>query len=270
MTKLSSSEAERMSPREFRQAVRSGDWTGKTQSGRICPGYAQMNLTIVPKEFAFEFLLFCHRNSQVFSVTDVTEPGNPHPMRIAPDADIRTDLPCYRVFKNGELVAEPPDIRHYWRDDLVGFLTGCTLGHEWLLEASNVKFRYAGSFVSNIQCIAAGRFSGPMVVGCRLVKGSREAVRAVEITSRNPAAHGAPVFIGTPAAIGIDDITANYKGERLDYPPPQPDEIPMFWGNGNTCQTEEAAKRFALPLMIVHKGSYMFVSDKLTAELAIQ
>lgn len=258
-----------MTPRDFRRIVRAGGWTGHTKGG-VCNGYAQMNMVILPQEFAFEFLLYCHRNPRVFAVNDITDPGDPHPQKLAPEADLRTDVPRYQVYKNGQLVDEPTDIKAYWRDDLVAFLTGCTLGHEWLLQTANVKFRYIGSLISNIQCVPAGRFGGPMVVGCRFIRGTLEAIRAVQITSRNTAAHGAPVFIGDPAAIGIKDLHLNYKGDYLDFPPLESDEIPMFWGQGAGPQTREAIKESQLPLMITHKGGHMFISDKLTAELAGQ
>jgi len=257
-------ELERMAPRDFRQMVRRGEWTGPTSG--ISSGYAQGNLAIVPKEFAFDFFLFCFRNSQPCPVMDVTEPGDPHPKRLAPEADLRTDLPRYRVFKGGELIDEPTDITRYWREDLVGFLLGCSYSFEWALKAANIRFRLMGAFTSRIECNPVGRFQGPMAVTLRLIKGTADAVRAIQISSRMPAVHGAPVHIGDPERIGISDI---YHADLFPHPgeaPQSADEIPVFWGCGITPQL--VALKAKLPWMITHLGGHMFVTDRPVEGLA--
>ena len=255
---------EKTTPRDFRQMVRRGEWRDSTSG--ICSGYAQANLAIVPKEFAFDFLLFCFRNSQPCPVLDVTEPGDPHPKLLAPDADLRTDVPRYRVFKEGKLIDEPTDIVQYWREDLVSFLLGCSYSFEWALKAAHVQFRLIGAFTSNIQCSPAGRFEGPIAVTLRLIKGTADAVRAVQISSRMPAVHGAPVHVGNPETIGIRDI---YHADLFPHPDVEhqaSDEIPVFWGCGITPQL--VALRAKLPLMMTHRGGHMFVTDRPVESLA--
>ncbi len=262
---LSEAELAAMTPTDFRHMVRRGELTEPTQMA--CRGYAQANITILPRDYAYEFLVFCSRNPLPCPVIDVTEIGDPHPKLVTPEADLRTDLASYKVFKDGELVAEPTDVSDYWRDDLVGFLLGCSNSFAWLLMAANVESRYAGAFITNIQCVPAGRFKGPMVVSCRLFKDTHDAVRAIQITSRCLAFHGPPVHIGDPATIGIKDICHADFGPRPNFAPPQPDEIALFWGSGET--PEMTAKEAKLPLMITQGDVDLLVTDRLTEELTV-
>lgn len=258
-----------MSPADFRALIRQGRWTTFWRVGDIipCRGYAVANLAVVPKDYAFEFLLFCQRNPQPCPVIDVTEPGDPHPKLMAPEADLRTDLPRYRVFQDGKLVDEPIDVIKYWRDDLIAFLIGCSGNLEWLLKAANIQYRFVGVYISNIQCVPAGRFHGPMVVTTRFFKTSHDAIRAIQISSRFPLAHGAPVHIGDPVAIGIKDVCQSDFVFGRSIFPEQPDEIALHWGCGITPQ--EVALESKIPFMITHKGSHMFVTDRVAEELTV-
>jgi uncharacterized protein YcsI (UPF0317 family) len=262
---LTDEELLRLDPREFRSIVRSEEWKDITL--HACRGYAQENLVIVPKAYALEFLLFCHRNPSSTALSDVTEPGDPHPRCLAQEADLRTDVPRYRIYREGLLVDEPMNIIKYWQDDLVGFLIGCSGGFDWSLSRANVRFRMTGAYTSTIQCVPAGPFHGPMVVTCRFVKGSHDAVRAVQISSRHPAFHGPPIHIGDPRQIGIEDI---YKPD-LFMPSviadQESDEIPIFWGCGITPAV--VAMTAKIPFMITHVPGHMFVTDRLIEELAL-
>lgn len=263
-----------LSPKEFRELCRKGEWTTATDrykeegSPGPCRGYAVANVAIVPLDYAFEFLLFCSRNPYPCPVLDVTEPGNPEPKIMAPGADLRTDVPRYRVYKDGRLVDEPTDILSYWRDDLVGFLLGCSASFDWVLLSANVKFRLLGAYTTNIQCIPAGRFHGPMVVTCRLVKNGHDATRAVQISSRCLRLHGPPVHYGDPAEIGIKDL---YHPDMFsfdyDVAPQKPDELAMYWACGNTPETVAMASK--VPFMITHRPGHLFMTDHLTEELAV-
>ncbi len=263
---LSESKLADMMPGEFRELVRRGKW--RDVNTNVCRGYAQANLVIVPKSIAFEFLLFCHRNPNPCPVLDVTEPGEYHPGFAAPQADLRTDLPRYRVFKNGEIIDEPLDISKYWDENLVAFLLGCGTNFDSNLRAANVQYRYVGDNTTNIECVPAGSFHGPLVVSTRLFKTSHDAVRAVQITSRNPAAHGPPVYIGNPNDIGIKDI---YHPDMFSFhehiEPIGPDEIIMSWACGITPQTIALTSK--IPFMISHCPGHMFVTDKLSEELTV-
>lgn len=262
---FSASELKAMNPKEFRSIVRRGEFTGPDTNA--CQGYAQTNMAIVPKDYAFEFLLFCQRNPLPCPALDVTEPGDPHPKLMAPEADLRTDLPRYRVFQDGKIIDEPTDITKYWRDDLVAFLLGCSASFDWSLKAANVQYSgLIGAYTSNIQCVPAGRLHGPMVVSCRLVKNGHDAIRAIQISSRLLAVHGPPIHIGDSRLIGIKSI---YDADQFSCgytAPQQPDEVAMWWGCGVTPQT--VALESKVPFMITHYPGSMFITDKLTEELA--
>lgn len=274
---LTESEVAAMNPAEFRSLVRGGQWTKSCET--TCIGYWKANLVIVPRDYAFEFLLFSQRNPQPCAVAEATEPGNPHPIMLADDADLRTDLPRYRVFKDGKIIDEPTDIIKYWRDDLVAFLIGAIPNVIPALQNADVRYRLIGVYTSSKPCIPAGRFHGNMTVSCMIFKTSHDAIRAVQITSRHPNGHGAPVHIGDPAGIGIKDLAqpdiAPLIGDKILQHPSmlsegfsvQPGEVPMFWGNGVTPQKVALASR--VPFMITHWPAHLFVSDRLVEELAI-
>jgi uncharacterized protein YcsI (UPF0317 family) len=248
-----------MSAREARTQMREGRWT--TTTSGIVPGVAQANLVVLPRDLAYDFLLFCMRNPQPCPVLDVTDSGSPVPVIAAPDADLRTDLPRYRVYRHGELVDEPLSIESYWSDDLVGFLLGCSFTFEHVMLESGMTLRHlecgctVPMYKTSIACRPAGVFHGPMVVSMRPIAGG-EVARAVQISSRFPAVHGAPVHIGVPEAIGIADL------DRPDWGDPVPvhdDEVPVFWACGVTPQAVAMAAR--PPLMITHSPGHMFITD---------
>src|SRR5438132_9051791 len=178
---------------ELRCLARAGELTGPTAG--LALGFVQPNLVVVPKDLAFNFLLFCQRNPKPCPLLDVTEPGDPEPRLVAPGADLRTDLPRYRVFQNGELVDEPMDLNRYWRDDLVGFLIGCSFTFERALLEAGLPVRHIETganvpmYRTNIPCRPAGVFRGPMVLSMRPLTPA-QAVKATQICARFPRAHG--------------------------------------------------------------------------------
>jgi uncharacterized protein YcsI (UPF0317 family) len=244
---------------EVRHHARTGQLTGPTAGMAL--GYVQANLVVVPRELAFDFLLFCQRNPKPCPLLDVTEPGSAEPALVAAGADLRTDLPRYRVYRHGELVEEPHDLRALWRDDLVGFLLGCSFTFESALLQAGVPLRHlemgcnVPMYRTNLACRAAGVFRGPMVVSMRPLTPA-QAERAVEVCSRFPRAHGAPVHLGDPAAIGISDVDRPDFGDAVEI---RPGEIPVFWACGVTPQAVAMAVR--PPLLITHKPGCMFVTD---------
>src|SRR5690348_8784023 len=172
-----------------RRACRTGELAGPTPG--LALGFVHANLVVVPRDLAFDFLLFCQRNPKPCPLLDVTEPGDPEPRFVAPGADLRTDLPAYRVWRNGELVEEPHDVRRHWRDDLVSFLIGCSFTFENALLAAGVPVRHIEEgdnvpmYRTNIACRPAGVFSGPMVVSMRPLT-PELAVKATRICGRFP------------------------------------------------------------------------------------
>jgi len=245
-------------PADLWHAARRGEF--QTTTSGLCDGYAQANLVILPKELAFDFLLFCQRNPKPCPVLDVTEPGSPHPPAAGAEADLRTDLPSYRVYRRGRLVDEPTDITSYWRDDLVCFLLGCSFTFERALKENGIPIRHQEErvtvpmYITSMDCVPAGAFWGPMVVSMRPIP-HHQVVRAVQVTSRFPAVHGAPVHVGDPSRIGIRDLARPDFGDPVSI---GPDEVPVFWACGVTPQ---AVAMHAQPdLMITHAPGHMFVT----------
>ena len=245
--------------RDLRLACRRGALAGPTAG--VIAGYEQANLVIVPKAFASDFLLFCRRNSRPCPLLDVTDPGDPEPKATAPGADLRTDLPKYRVWRAGELVEEPADILGLWQSDFVSFLIGCSFTFEHALMAAGVPVRHiergrnVPMFNTNIPCAPAGRFAGPLVVSMRPMTPA-QAASAAEVCGRFPKSHGGPVHVGDSAAIGITDVMKPDYGDAVDI---RTGEVPVFWACGVTPQA--ALMTAKLPLAITHAPGHMFVTD---------
>jgi uncharacterized protein YcsI (UPF0317 family) len=253
---------------EIRLLARSGGLTTPTPG--LALGAVQANLVVVPRDLAFEFLLFCQRNPKPCPLLDVTEPGETEPKFIAPGADVRTDLPCYRIFQNGQLVEEPTDISRWWRDDLVAFLIGCSFTFENALLEAGLPVRHlemgcnVPMYRTNIPCRPTRAFHGSLVVSMRPMTPT-QAVRAVQICGRFPRVHGAPIHLGDAAALGITDLSKPDFGDAVEV---RPGEVPVFWACGVTPQA--VAMESKPPLLITHKPGHMFVSDLHDTELEVE
>lgn len=256
-----------LSPVEMRQRIRAGEYQSPTAG--LSSGYAQANLVILEKKKAYDFLLFCQRNPKPCPVLEVLDAGSFEARITAPGSDIRTDIPKYRVYKNGELVDEPTDIKSYWQDDFVSFLLGCSFSFEGPLLQAGLEIRHISMqrnvpmYITNIECEPAGEFNGPVVVSMRPFP-AKDVVRAVQITSRFPAVHGAPIHIGDPAAIGIRDINNPELGDPVDI---KSGEIPVFWACG--CTPQAAVMRIKPELVITHAPGHMFITDLRDRDLAV-
>src|SRR5262245_36702817 len=248
-----------------RAACSTGDLAVPTPG--LALGFVQANLAVVPRDLAFDFLLFCQRNPKPCPLLDVTEPGSPEPHLVAPGADLRTDLPRYRVYRRGELADEPADLHAWWRDDLVGFLLCCSFTFESALLQAGVPVRHleAGCNVpmyrTNLACRPAGVFRGPLVVSMRPLTPA-QAVRAVQVCGRFPRAHGAPVHLGDPAALGIRDLARPDFGDAVEV---RAGEVPVFWACGVTPQA--VAMEVRPPLLLTHQPGHMFLTDLRDADL---
>jgi uncharacterized protein YcsI (UPF0317 family) len=227
----------------------------------LAPGYLQANLVVVPASEADSFRAFCNSNPQACPLIEMTAPGDFMPRRSAPGADLRTDLPQYRIYRDGAVADERDEVRDAWSDDLVAFLLGCSFSFEDAIRAEGIALRHVdlrrnvSMYVTNRPCVAAGRFAGPMVVSMRPFAPA-DVARVTEISARYPLAHGAPVHAGDPEALGIADLA------RPDYGDPVPvgaGEVPVFWACGVTPQAVAAQAR--LPLMITHAPGHMFITD---------
>ncbi|MBJ8344317.1 putative hydro-lyase [Antrihabitans sp. YC2-6] len=251
------------SPQQAWHANRNNAWNRPTSG--ICHGYVQANLAILPAKDAFDFFRFCQRNPKPCPILEVTDLGDPEPKLIAPGADLRTDLPRYRVYRNGELTDERTDIVDLWREDLVAFLLGCSFSFEHLLLDAGLPVRHIDQkvngpvYVSNRDCVPAGQFAGKLVVSMRPMPPDR-VVEAVTITEAHPEVHGGPVHIGSPAALGIPDLDKPDWGDPVTM---EPDDVPVFWACGVTPQ--QVAMEAKTELMITHATGHMFVTT-LTVE----
>jgi uncharacterized protein YcsI (UPF0317 family) len=250
-----------------RLAIRRNQLSGPTSG--LAPGFVQGNLAILPEGLAKDFLQFCRRNPKPCPVIGVSAPGDPRIPELADDLDIRTDLPRYRVWRDGVLVDEPSDIAKWWRDDLVTFAIGCSFSFEQALLEAGIELRHmtcdctVPMYRTSVETAAAGPFHGPLVVSMRPMKPA-DAIRAIQITTRFPSVHGAPVHIGKPESIGIKDLARPDWGDAV---PVHDDELPVFWACGVTPQSVimEARPDFC----ITHYPGAMLVTDRRNTEFAI-
>src|SRR5437764_1743657 len=194
--------------RDARRRIRAG--TNLAPTSGMAPGYVQGNLAILPRELAADFTRFCMMNPKPCPLLGQSEPGDPRLPMLGDDLDIRTDVPLYRVWKKGELIEEVADLNKVWRDDLVSFVLGCSFSFEEALIENGLELRHQTCnsnlpmYRTSIQCTPAGPVHGPMVVSRRPVKPA-DAIRAVQVTTRFPSVHGAPVPPGKPELLGIKD-----------------------------------------------------------------
>lgn len=250
-----------------RLLARSGAQSGPTAG--LAPGFVQANLAILPADLAGDFLRFCQRNPKPCPLLAVSEPGDPRLPELGADLDLRTDVPRYRIWRDGVCVAEPTDLAAHWRDDLVAFALGCSFSFEEALLAEGLEVRHIAlgrnvpMYRTSLACAPAGPFAGPMVVSMRPFSPA-DAIRAVQITSRFPAVHGAPVHLARPELIGIADLARPDYGDAV---PVGADELPVFWACGVTPQAVIAAARPAFA--ITHAPGCMLVTDLLNARLAV-
>jgi uncharacterized protein YcsI (UPF0317 family) len=258
---------DRSDPKAARRAIRSQGYTGYTAA--IAPGHVQANVCILPRAWAEDFLLYCQRNPKPCPLIARSDAGNPHLPMLAQDLDIRTDIPRYHVFRDGEFVEEVTDIGSLWEDDLVTFALGCSFSFEEALLEAGLRLRFlernnvAGVYVTSIETMPAGPYRAPLMVTMRAFKPA-DAIRAIQITSRFPNVHGAPVHIGCPQDIGVD---LGRRYQNVGDPEVAEGELPVFWACGLTPQL--AVKNAKPPLCITHAPSSMLITDLRNASLAV-
>ena len=258
---------EHLSVEKIRARIRAGAWTGATSG--MAPAQVQGNLAILPREFANDFMRFCHLNPKPCPLLAVSEAGATSLPALGADLDIRTDVPRYRVFENGRCVDEPHDVVRWWRDDLVAFVLGCSLTFEQALVEAGLRLQHVERgtavpmFRTSVPTRPAGMFHGPLVVSMRPFRPA-DAIRAIQITSRFPTMHGAPVHLGFPEAIGVRDLSRPDYGEAVEV---SADELPVFWACGVTPQAAVEAAR--VPFCITHYPGAMLITDLRNADVAL-
>lgn len=263
-----------LSPEELRARCRTGRFRRPTAG--FARGYVQANLVVLPADWAEDFRLFCERNPKPCPLLEVGEPGDPATRRLARGADLRTDLPLYRIFKNGEYAGEAPDLLALWRADFVPFLLGCSFSFEAALVREGLPVRHLEErradgrpknvpmYRTNVACEPAGAFRGPLVVSMRPYTPA-DAQRAARVTERFPRMHGGPVHVGDPAGLGIERLDRPDWGDAVTI---RPGEIPVFWACGVTPQAALEAAR--PPIAATHAPGHMFVSDRRDDEYEVR
>ncbi|MDO5800975.1 MAG: putative hydro-lyase [Coriobacteriia bacterium] len=252
-------------PTEARHLIREGSFTAPTSG--LCPGYAQANLIVLPKEQAYDFLLFAQRNPKPCPLLEVTETGARETTICATDCDIAIDFPRYRIYEYGKLVDEVTDVSSYWRDDLVSFVIGCSFSFESeLIEAGiemrhNTQGRNVSMYLTNVACTPAGSMSGNTVMSMRPIP-YNQVVKAVQISGAIPKVHGAPLHIGDPSVIGIEDISKPDFGDPVDI---HEGEVPVFWACGVTPQA--VVMNSKPPFAITHAPGCMLITDTKNVDL---
>ena len=238
-----------------RERIRSGEHT--TLSYGLAPGFVQCNLVILGQKHAYDFLLYCQRNQQACPLIEVTEMGCPEPLRSAPGADLRTDLPRYHVYRKGRLADQPTDIRSLWKNDFVAFLIGSGITFDQAFNRVGIATdaRYRWVLQSSCPTERAGLFHGNLVVTMRWIP-HQQVVKATQVTSRFVFNHGGPIHVGDPNVIGAE-LENPIHGPTIG---PIPDHLtPMFWACGVTPQA--AAQAAEIDLMITHAPAHGFITN---------
>ncbi len=244
---------------EVRAAIRANTYTGHTAG--LAAGRLQANLAILPEAYALDFFRFCQRNPRPCPLVGVTDTGDRKMRTLGTDLAVDTDAPAYAVYENGALTTYRTDIADLWRSDLVAFALGCSFTFEHAAMAAGIAMRHVDCnrtvpmYRTRIQTVAAGPFGGGMVVSMRPIKPA-DIDRVREISAGFVLAHGAPVHVGDPSRIGIEDIGHPDYGDAV---PVENDEVPVFWACGVTPQN--AALRAKLPLFISHRPGAMLITD---------
>ena len=252
-------------PTEVRKLIREEKITGPTSG--MCPGYAQANLVVLPKEYAYDFLLFTQRNPKSCPILEVSQAGDRLLRKIAPGADIATEIPRYRIYENGVMTGEYTNVESFWREDLVSFLIGCSFSFESELLEAEIEVRHISMgcnvpmYITNIECEPAGIFSGKMVVSMRPIPYG-QLVKAVTVTEQMPKVHGTPIHIGDPSVIGIRDVNRPDFGDAV---PIKPGEVPVFWCCGVTPQS--VVMNVKPSFCITHAPGHMLITDVKNTEL---
>ena len=248
-----------MKPLEVRKLISEGKITGQTSG--MCLGYAQANLVIVPKNIAYDFLLFTQRNPKSCPLLEVGDVGDKFLKYLGKDINIAKDIPKYRIYKKGELIGEYTDIEKFWREDFVSFLIGCSFSFESELLEADIPVRHIEKgcnvpmFKTNINCNEAGIFKGKMVVSMRPIPKDK-VVKSVLVSGSMPKVHGAPIHIGNPKDIGIKDINKPDFGDKVII---KEGEVPVFWPCGVTPQS--VIMNVKPEIVITHSPGHMLITD---------
>ncbi|MQY23124.1 D-glutamate cyclase family protein [Nocardia macrotermitis] len=247
------------SPARLRRSIADGIWTGPTAG--ILDGYQQANLVVVPASAATEFAEYCAANPSVCPLLAASEPGDPELTYDGCTVDVRTMVPRYRVWENGELADEPSDLTPWWRTDSVAFALGCSHTLDGPLRRVGIPVAVTAPpvYITSRTTVGSTRFDGPVAVSMRPVDNALIDT-AIEVTAALPTGHGAPVHVGDPAAIGLTDLASPDFGV---FPGIAPNRTPVFWNCGVTPQLALAGA--GLAYAATHYPGHMLVLDTVVA-----
>ncbi len=246
-------------PATIRKMIKQGELTSHTSG--MAKGYIQANVVILPSAYAYDFLKFCFRNPKTCPLLDVSEKGSKSFPTFGQQADITTEVAAYRVYKQGKLIEQRPNIDTLFTEDMVSFLIGCSFTFEHALLEAGIPIRHLEEghnvpmYMTNIPAADSGQFAGNITVSMRPMS-MQQAIKATEITSRFKNVHGTPMHIGNPSEIGISNISKPDFGEPVVI---KNNEVPVFWGCGVTPQS--VALDAKPDIMITHAPGHMFITD---------
>jgi uncharacterized protein YcsI (UPF0317 family) len=244
---------------QLREQIRSNEFTGNTSG--LMPGLVQGNVVILPANMAEEFMAFCRLNPIPCPIIGFSKAGDPSLPSLGGDIDIRVDVPEYCIFREGELCETVTDISRYWQDDFVSIVIGCSYSFEDALMSAGYHIRNidlelnVSMYDTTIPTQSTEHFSGNTVVSMRPFN-PKDIAAVTDITNQFSKAHGAPIHIGDPAAIGISNIQQPDYGDAVLI---ATDEVPVFWGCGVTSQ--RILRDAKLPLVITHAPGKMLITD---------
>lgn len=247
------------SPHSLRQMIRAKQHKGATAG--LAPSFVQVNVVVIPEQYAYHFLQLCQANPKPCPLIAVSDVGGYTFPEIARDADIRTDIPAYQIYEKGQLCETRHDVVDIWQDDFVTFLLGCSFSFEQALLDNGITLRHhdqgknVSMYETNLPLKSAGVFGGNMVVSMRPMR-AHDAIKAIQITTAMPRVHGAPIHLGSPELIGISHIEQPDYGDAVTI---NHDELPVFWACGVTAMV--AVKAAKLPLAITHSPGCMLITD---------
>jgi len=242
----------------LRQTIRDGDYEGRTRG--LAPGKLQANVVMLPRAVAQAFHQFCLHNAKPCPLVGVGRVGSPLLPTLG-DIDVRSDLPGYSVYRRGELISQPNNIDAFWQNSLAVFALGSSYTFEHALIERRIDLRHVTQnkvvpkFRSSIKTVRVGPFGGEVVVSLRPVK-KRDVDKVRAITARFPQAHGAPVHVGDPYAIGIESLCRPHWGDPIEI---RGDEVPVFWASGVTALN--AVIQAKPDLCITHSPGRMLATD---------
>ncbi|MDH9160739.1 putative hydro-lyase [Staphylococcus succinus] len=246
-------------PHTLRKMISDGQLTDHTSG--MAKGFIQANVVILPSKYAYDFLKFCFKNPKTCPLLDVSETGETSFPIYGKEANICTEVAAYRIYRNGELIETTSNISHLFTKDMVSFLIGCSFTFEHALLAAGIPIRHLEEkhnvpmYMTNIPANTSGQFKGNITVSMRPMT-MQQAIKATEITTHFNNVHGAPLHIGNPEEIGINNITQPDFGEPVTI---KDNEVPVFWGCGVTPQS--VALDAKPELMITHAPGHMFITD---------